>query len=57
VAATLLSFIARSRRAAQVEQQEDYLRLELASNDFFRFEADNAAALDPFGALTKPSGA
>jgi len=56
VMATLFVFIAQSRRAARVEQQENYLRLELASNDLFRFEADNATALEPYNDLTKPSG-
>src|SRR5215475_6725226 len=56
VAATLLIFISQSRRAARVEQQENYLRLELASNDLFRFEADNATALEPYNDLTRPAG-
>lgn len=56
VLATLTIFALQNRRANRLERQENYMRLELASNDLFRFEADNAATLAPFGEPVKPQG-
>jgi hypothetical protein len=48
VSVTIGIFTVQSVRANRVERQENYLRLELASNDVFRFEANNADTLFKF---------
>jgi hypothetical protein len=53
---TLAIFVWQNLRAARIERQENYMKLELASNDLFRFEADNAEVLVPFDELAKPPG-
>lgn len=47
---TVIIFILQQRRANRLEKQENYLRLELASNDVFRFEAEHSARLAPYTA-------
>jgi hypothetical protein len=41
----LIIFFRQQRRLLDVEKQQTYQRLELASNELFRFAADNAAVL------------
>jgi len=45
---TLVITILSARKANRVEREENYIQLELASNELFRFEADHAAQLEPF---------
>lgn len=46
--ATLVLFIIENRRATRVEKQENYITLEMASNDLFQFEGEHGKALAPF---------
>lgn len=52
---TLGIFVWQSWRNARLERQENYVRLELASNELFRFEADKAAVLAHFDDLVPPA--
>lgn len=42
---TLILFFLQQRRLEKVQRQQTYQRLELASNEVFRFAADNAGVL------------
>jgi hypothetical protein len=53
VIVTLLIFVKQQRRLEKVQKQETYQRLELASNELFRFTASNAAVLAGFGSMEK----
>jgi hypothetical protein len=53
LAVTLLIFVKQQRRLEMVQKQETYQRLELASNELFRFTASNAAVLAGFGCMEK----
>lgn len=46
LALTAAIFLHQQRRANRVARQETYVRLELASNDVFRFEAGNARVVE-----------
>jgi hypothetical protein len=50
---TLLIFVRQQRRLEKVQKQDTYQRLELASNEVFRFTASNAAVLAGFGSMEK----
>jgi hypothetical protein len=51
VAVTVYIFSKQQRQLLRVEKQQTYQRLELASNELFRFAADNAGALARFHTL------
>ncbi|MEM6625279.1 MAG: hypothetical protein AAF719_01115 [Pseudomonadota bacterium] len=51
---TLVIFYFQQRRAARVEKQQNYLKLELASIELFRFEAENASLVETYDALVAP---
>jgi hypothetical protein len=48
---TLIFSIVQQRRLVKVEKQQTYQRLELASNEVFRFTADHARVLAPYQAM------
>lgn len=54
---TIIVFIIQQRQSNRIERQENYLTLELASNDLFKFEGENAQALMPFQEETLPTDA
>jgi hypothetical protein len=49
------SFIFQQSRLIELEKQQTYQRLELASNELFRFSASNAAVLVRYQAIEKSS--
>lgn len=51
VAISVYIFSVQQRRLLSVEKQQTYQRLELASNELFRFAADNAGVLARFHTL------
>jgi hypothetical protein len=53
---TLCVFAIQQRRLEKVRKQEIYQRLELASNDLFRFTAGNAPVLAAYGSMEKDPG-
>lgn len=54
VGASIVTFLAQHHQATKATIRDTYTRLELASNEVFRFEAANAAALQPFKASSRP---
>lgn len=54
LALSLFTFGRQSARERRVELQENYLRLELESNEFFRFEAEHGGKLGPYRAAVEP---
>lgn len=57
IMATLAFNAYRQAQATRVERQENYLRLELASIELFRFEAQYAEELDPYIRSVDPKAA
>lgn len=51
---TILLAVLSARRASRIEREENYIQLELASNELFRFEATHAANIEPFLSTNKP---
>ncbi|MEL6868946.1 MAG: GNAT family N-acetyltransferase [Pseudomonadota bacterium] len=54
---TIIVFIVQQRQGNRIEKQENYLTLELASNDLFKFEGEHAKAIGPFQENTLPDAA
>ncbi|MEO0574485.1 MAG: GNAT family N-acetyltransferase [Pseudomonadota bacterium] len=52
---TIIVFIVQQRQGNRIEKQENYLTLELASNDLFKFEGEHAKAIGPFQEETLPT--
>ncbi len=53
---TLIFFIIQQKRANRIEKNENYLRLELASNELFQFEAANAELMNIYDVPERPAG-
>jgi hypothetical protein len=54
----VVSFIFQQSRLVELQKQQTYQRLELASNELFRFSASNATVLVRYQAMEKePAGA
>ncbi|MCP2670509.1 hypothetical protein NHF40_06180 [Maricaulaceae bacterium EIL42A08] len=51
---SLFVFLLQQRRLIQLRKQENYLALELASTDLFRFEAQYGAVLAPYMEASRP---
>ncbi|GGE50756.1 hypothetical protein GCM10011367_27090 [Marinicauda pacifica] len=51
---SLVVFLLQQRKMIQLRKQENYLSLELSSNEVFRYEAEYGARLEPFMEETRP---